>query len=48
MRWLEHYLTHLIVNLEVTAENVASRQKISKEEQDQLVVESHLRAQRAT
>ena len=32
----------------VTAENVASRWEISREEQDQLAVESHQRAHRAT
>ena len=32
----------------VTAENVASRWEISSEEQDQLAVESHQRAHRAT
>ena len=32
----------------VTAENVASRWKISREEQDQLAIESHQRAHRAT
>ncbi|MGB0297702.1 MAG: beta-ketothiolase BktB, partial [bacterium] len=32
----------------VTAENVASRWEISREDQDQLAVESHQRAQRAT
>ena len=32
----------------VTAENVASRWKISREDQDQLAVESHQRAHRAT
>ena len=32
----------------VTAENVASRWEISREDQDQLAVESHQRAHRAT
>ena len=32
----------------VTSENVASRWKISREEQDQIAVESHQRAQGAT
>ena len=32
----------------VTAENVASRWEISREDQNQLAVESHLRAHRAT
>ena len=35
-------------NMGVTAENVASRWSISREEQDQMAVESPRRAQRAT